>query len=152
MANRNPFLDDLLSGGGVLCATEGETLQLGMEIGAELGDLSVVSLEGPLGAGKTQFTKGIVRALGCGVEVSSPSFAILHEYEGGRLPVHHFDFYRMEAAGELLTVGYEDCLADGVTIVEWGNKFPDTLPAGTLRIRLEILPEGGRRIRGERAV
>ena len=152
MANRNGLLDDLVPDKGVLCATAEETARLGMEIAAELGDGSVVSLEGPLGAGKTQLTKGIVRGLGCGVEVSSPSFAILHEYEGGRLPVHHFDFYRLEHAGELNTTGYDDCLAEGVTIVEWGDKFPEMLPAGTLRIRLEILPEGGRRIGGERTV
>jgi len=148
MANRNGLLDDLV----VLCATAEETVQLGMAIAAELGDGSVVSLEGPLGAGKTQLTKGIVRALGCELEVSSPSFAILHEYEGGRLRVHHYDLYRLENAGELNTTGFDDCLAEGVTIVEWGDKFPEMLPAGTLRIRLEILPEGGRRICGGRTV
>ena len=151
MANRNRVLEDLQAA-GVLCSTADDTARLGREIAAELCDGAVVSLEGPLGAGKTQLTKGIVRALGCGVAVSSPSFAILHEYEGGRLAVHHFDFYRMEEAGELTTVGYDDCLADGVTIVEWGDKFPEALPAGTWRIRLEVRTDGGRRIRGGRTL
>ncbi|MFZ4681235.1 MAG: tRNA (adenosine(37)-N6)-threonylcarbamoyltransferase complex ATPase subunit type 1 TsaE [Terrimicrobiaceae bacterium] len=152
MANRNRLLDKLQTDAGVVCSSVDDTMQLGTEIAAELGDGSVVSLEGPLGAGKTQLTKGIVRALGFSGEVSSPSFALLHEYEGGRMAVHHFDFYRMEVAGELTTVGYDDCLAEGITIVEWGDKFPEVLPAGTLRIRLEVLPDGGRRIRGERTL
>ncbi len=149
MANRNGLLDDLLAGTGVLCPTALETVRLGMKIGTALGAGAVVSLEGPLGAGKTQLTKGIVHALGGEMEVSSPSFAILHEYAGERMVVNHFDFYRMEEVGELTTVGYDDCLAEGVTIVEWGDKFPEVLPVGTLRVRLEILPGGGRRMRGE---
>jgi tRNA threonylcarbamoyladenosine biosynthesis protein TsaE len=150
MANRNRLFDELHTDAGVVCTSVDETLQLGAEIAAELVDGSVVSLEGPLGAGKTQLTKGIVRALGCAGEVSSPSFALLHEYGCGRMAVHHFDFYRMEVAGELTTVGYDDCLAEGITIVEWGDKFPEFLPAGTWRIRLDVLPDGGRWIRGER--
>jgi len=148
MANRKPFPDDLLTTQGVVCATPEETAELGAQIAADMRVGSVLSLEGPLGAGKTQLTKGFVKAMGCEAEASSPSFALLHEYPGGRLPVFHFDFYRMEKAEELVTAGYDDCLADGVTIVEWGDKFPEVLPPGSLRLRLEILPGGGRRITG----
>ena len=111
---------------------------------------SVVSLEGPLGAGKTLFAGGIVRGLGCEGEASSPSFALMHEYSGGRLPVFHFDFYRMDNAAELLMAGFDDCVPAGVTIAEWGDKFPEVLPPGTLRLRFDLLPEGGRRILGTR--
>jgi tRNA threonylcarbamoyladenosine biosynthesis protein TsaE len=150
MANRKPFLEDLLTKPGVVCSSIGETMRLGAEIAAQMGTGSVLSLEGPLGAGKTQLTKGFVEAMGCTAEASSPSFALLHEYPGGRLPVFHFDFYRMERVEELDTAGYDDCLAEGVTIVEWGDKFSAVLPPGTLRLQLEILPGGTRAIKGSR--
>jgi len=144
MANRKP---ELFRHEGVICRTPEETAALGAELAAEFEIGSVVSLEGPLGAGKTQFTKGLVRALGCESEASSPSFALLHEYPGGRLPLFHYDFYRLEAAGELQTAGYDDCLAEGVTLIEWGNKFPEVLPPDAWRLQFEILADGSRRIR-----
>ena len=151
MANRKPLLDDLFSRDGVLCRTSEETVCLGKEVSALLEQGTVISLEGPLGAGKTQFTKGIAAALGCVDEASSPSFTLAHEYSGGPFPLHHFDFYRLERLEELDGIGYEDCLAAGGIVVEWGDKFPEALPSGTIRLIFEILPEGGRRIRGLRA-
>ncbi|MFZ0709964.1 MAG: tRNA (adenosine(37)-N6)-threonylcarbamoyltransferase complex ATPase subunit type 1 TsaE [Terrimicrobiaceae bacterium] len=151
MANRKPLLDVLFSREGVLCRTPEETVCLGKEVSALLEPGIVISLEGPLGAGKTQFTKGVAAALGCVDEASSPSFTLAHEYSGGRFPVHHFDFYRLERVEELDGTGYEDCLAAGGIVVEWGDKFPEALPAGSIRLFFEILPEGGRRIRGLRA-
>jgi tRNA threonylcarbamoyladenosine biosynthesis protein TsaE len=144
MANRKPAL---LSPEGVICQTPEETANLGAEFAADVSVGSVISLEGPLGAGKTQFSKGLALALGCEAEASSPSFALLHEYPGRSLVLFHYDFYRMESAEELLNVGYDDCLAEGVTLIEWGNKFPEVLPPDTWRLQFEILPEGGRRIR-----
>jgi tRNA threonylcarbamoyladenosine biosynthesis protein TsaE len=151
MANRKPMLDELFSPEGVLCQSPEETAHLGEEVSALIEPGSVISLEGPLGAGKTQLTKGVAAALGCAEEASSPGFTVMHEYAGGRFPLHHFDFYRLKRADELYGVGFDDCLADGAVVVEWGDKFPDALPAGTIRLSFEILPKGGRRIRGLRA-
>lgn len=144
MANRKP---ELFPHEGVICRTAEETTALGAELAVEWSVGSVVSLEGPLGAGKTQFTKGVAQALGCEAEASSPSFALLHEYHGGRELLFHYDFYRLEAADELQTAGYDDCLAEGVTLIEWGNKFPEVLPPDTWRLRFEILADGSRKIR-----
>lgn len=137
-------LQSLLHAEGVITHHSEETARLGAALAADLSRDSVLSLEGPLGAGKTQFTRGLVEALGC--EASSPSFAILHEYAGGRHPVFHFDFYRMEDAAELGPVGYDDCLGDGLVIIEWGDKFPEVLPPGTIRLRFELLSGDSRRI------
>ena len=94
----------------------------------------MIALIGGLGAGKTHWTKGLVAGLGSAAEVTSPTFGLVHEYPGGRLPVFHLDFYRLENAGELIALGWDEYLeADGVIIAEWGDKFPDLLPAGTVR-------------------
>jgi tRNA threonylcarbamoyladenosine biosynthesis protein TsaE len=150
MANRKPLLDELFSADGVLCATPEETARLGREVSTLIQPGTVISLEGPLGAGKTQLGKGVAAALGCREEASSPSFTIAHEYPGGRIPLHHFDFYRLKSSEELSGAGYDDCLAEGGVMVEWGDKFPEALPAGAIRLRIEILAGGERRIRGAR--
>jgi tRNA threonylcarbamoyladenosine biosynthesis protein TsaE len=151
MANRKLLLDELFSANGVVCDTPEETAGLGREVSALIEQGTVISLEGPLGVGKTQLSKGVAAALGCSEEASSPSFTLVHEYAGGRLPLHHFDFYRLKTAEELTGTGYDDCLADGAVLVEWGDKFPEALPADVIRLHFAILPEGGRRIRGVRA-
>lgn len=152
MANRKPLLDELFSQDGVVCRTPGETVCLGEEVSALMEPGIVVSLEGPLGAGKTQLAKGVAAALGCVEEASSPSFTLVHEYAGGRFALHHFDFYRLKGVEELRGAGYDDCLAEGGILVEWGDKFPEALPEGTIRLSFEILPKGGRRIRGLRTL
>lgn len=151
MANRKPLFDALFSRSGVVCRTPEETVCLGEEVSALLERGNIVSLEGPLGAGKTQLVKGIAAALGCVEEASSPSFTLVHEYSGGRFPLYHFDFYRLENVEELYGAGYDDCLAAGGVVVEWGDKFPEALPPGTIRLNFEILPKG-RRIRGFRVL
>ena len=147
MANRNPLLEQLFSDEGVLCQTPDEMVALGREVSVLLQRGSVVSLEGSLGSGKTQLSKGVAAALGCNDEASSPSFTLVHEYSGGRLALHHFDFYRLKSSQELVGIGYDDSLGNGAVIIEWGDKFPEALPAGAVRVRIEILPEGGRRVR-----
>jgi len=146
MANRNPVWEEVIGPKGIVTRDAGETARLGAALAGSLDVDSVLSLEGPLGAGKTQFARGLAEALGC--DASSPSFAIVHEYRGGRIPVFHFDFYRMDSESELLTAGYDDCLGGGVVIVEWGDKFPEALPPGTLRLAFDLQPDGTRRIRG----
>jgi tRNA threonylcarbamoyladenosine biosynthesis protein TsaE len=148
MANRKPLLDKLFSADGVVCDAPEETALLGREVSGLIQPGTVISLEGPLGAGKTTLSKGVAAALGCAEEASSPSFTIVHEYPGGRLPLHHFDFYRLKHLDELSGTGFEDCLAEGGVIVEWGDKFPEALPQGSIKLRIEILPDGVRRIRG----
>jgi len=92
----------------------------------------ILALCGDLGAGKTQFVKGIAAGVGYTGEVTSPTFTLIHEYLGARLPVYHFDFYRLESEEEALRLGLEEYLAgDGVSVIEWADKFPKLLPAHT---------------------
>ena len=120
---------------------------LGIDAGKRAEDGDVIALVGDLGAGKTHWTKGFVAALGAASPVTSPTFGIVHEYDGGRLPVRHLDFYRIESEAELLALGWDEILdAPGVVIVEWADKFPDLLPAGTQWFRFEIGPAGTRKV------
>lgn len=128
-------------------ANETEMEQTGAEIAARLGPGAVVALVGGLGAGKTRWSKGFARALGFTGEVTSPTFSIVHEYPGARLPLFHFDLYRLKSAEELLSIGWDEyCDQPGILIVEWADLFPELLPAETLWLKFEILPGGGRRI------
>ena len=123
------------------------TLGAGAELAATLRAGDVIALTGGLGAGKTHFTKGLVAGLGSGDDVTSPTFTLVHEYRGGRLPVFHFDFYRMETAAEVTGIGWDEYLeAGGICVIEWADRFPALLPAGTQWWNLT--PEmSGRRLR-----
>ena len=100
---------------------------------------AVIALVGGLGAGKTHWTKGLVAALGCTVEVTSPTFSLVHEYRGGDLTVFHFDFYRLASAGDLLALGWDEYLeAGGVVIAEWADKFPELLPQDAIWLRFAV--------------
>ena len=122
-----------------VCSTPEETRALGARFAGELPAGAVVSLEGPLGAGKTQFVKGFASAQGHGGEVSSPTFTLVHEYAGGARPLVHFDWYRLDEAGEVAGLGWDDYLESGETLlVEWGDRFPELLPPGAWRVRFEI--------------
>jgi tRNA threonylcarbamoyladenosine biosynthesis protein TsaE len=125
----------------------GDTLALGQRLGAAAAPGAVIAVCGGLGAGKTHLTKGIVAGLGADPEaVSSPTFSLVHEYRGGRLPVFHFDFYRMSSADEVLAIGWDEYLeAGGVCVVEWADLFPELMPPGTPWWRLELSGEGKRR-------
>lgn len=128
-----------------------DTLALGRRLGAEVRPGDVLAVCGGLGAGKTHLTKGIVAGLGGDPEaVSSPTFSLVHEYRSGRLPVFHFDFYRMESANEVLAIGWDEYLeAGGVCVVEWADLFPQLMPGGTPWWWLELSGEGKRRARRE---
>ena len=142
MANRNPESDKIFS--GVRCLTEADTMSLGRRIASRVESSLVLSLEGPLGAGKTCFVKGLADGLGIDPDgVSSPTFTLVHEYTGGRIPLVHFDLYRLEAEEELLPLGFEEYLrAPGIVAIEWGGKFPASLPCGAWRVAFEIEPDG----------
>ena len=108
----------------------------------------VIALVGGLGAGKTHWTKGLVAALGGTLEVTSPTFALVNEYQAGPLTVYHFDFYRMETAAEVLAMGWDDYLdARGVIIVEWADKFAALLPQDTIWLRFTVEADETRTVR-----
>lgn len=102
-------------------------------------------LSGPLGAGKTEFVRGLTRALGCTDEIASPTFPLVHEYAGLSLPVFHFDFYRLETEAEVWTLGWEDYLVSGLVVVEWGEKFPGVFPPHTLHLTIQTDSPSSRR-------
>lgn len=124
------------------CSAE-EMIAAGRLFAATLQAGDVVALNGGLGAGKTQFSKGIVAGLGAVDEVTSPTFSLVQEYLSGRLPAFHFDFYRLGSAKELLELGWDDYLDEGgVVIAEWADKFPELLSPGTIRIEILIESDG----------
>lgn len=123
-------------------------MQLGRDAAALMHPGAVVALVGGLGAGKTHWTKGLVAGLGSAAEVTSPTFGLVHEYPGGRLPVFHFDFYRLANAEELLALGWDEYLdAGGVLIAEWGDRFPELLPQETTWLNFDIEADGSRSVR-----
>lgn len=123
---------------------------LGRAAAAGVRPGKVIALVGGLGAGKTHWTKGLVAALGSTAEVTSPTFGLVHEYPGGRLPVFHLDFYRLDTAEELIELGWDEYLeAGGVIVAEWADKFPELLPAGTTWLVFSIESDGSRTIREE---
>lgn len=124
-----------------------DTRLWGLTLAESLQAGDVVALCGQLGAGKTQATKGIVAGLGSQADVTSPTFTLVHEYTDGRLPVFHFDFYRMEQSGEVLTLGWDEILDEpGVVIVEWADLFPELLPPHTRWFQFTLQPDGAREV------
>ena len=114
-----------------------ETAAIAIELLPLMLKSGVVSLEGPLGAGKTHFVKATALAMGITEEVTSPTFTLLQSYGSGENRMHHSDWYRLESESEVLALGLEDYYHDGLMFIEWGDKFAGILPPGTLRIRIE---------------
>lgn len=110
---------------------------------------SVVALVGDLGSGKTSFVQGLAAGLGIPEKtaVSSPTFVLIHEYPGGRLPLYHFDFYRLEKEEEALGLGLEEYFdGEGISVVEWADRFKNLFPEKTRWIRLKRTGENEREI------
>ncbi len=121
-----------------ICASEEETKELGRRIGRALSSGSLVSLTGPLGAGKTVLAKGIAQALHITEAIVSPSFTLIQEYEGD-MELHHLDLYRISGAEDFEGIGGEELLWEtGVTLIEWSEKIADLLPAHTIYISFSI--------------
>lgn len=128
-------------------ATVEAMLELGREAGSQAHAGSVFCLVGDLGAGKTHWTKGLVDGLGSAADVTSPTFSLVQEYRGGRLPVFHFDLYRVESEEALLAIGWDEYLdAGGVVVLEWADRFPDLIPADATWLRFRIAEDGSREI------
>lgn len=124
-----------------------ETEALGMELAARLRPGDIVAYTGDLGAGKTAFTRGIARGLGIPEGVTSPTFTIVNEYEGGRLPLFHFDMYRLGDSEELFDIGWEDYLArGGVCAVEWSENVADALEDEPIRVDIRRGEHDGQRV------
>ena len=124
-----------------------ETEALGMELAARLRPGDIVAYTGDLGAGKTAFTRGIARGLGLPEGVTSPTFTIVNEYEGGRLPLFHFDMYRLGDSEELFDIGWEDYLArGGVCAVEWSENVADALEDEPIRVDIRRGEHDGQRV------
>ena len=108
-----------------------ETEAAGREFAWDLATGSVVALTGELGSGKTRFVKGLVAEIGAPGEVTSPTFTLIHEYTGGRVPVYHFDFFRIEDRQSAERLGLEEYFfGDGICVVEWADKFSELIPLG----------------------
>lgn len=123
--------------------TPEELNYMGRRLAQFLSPGDVLCLDGDLGAGKTSLTQGIAQGLEIEEIVNSPTFTIIHEYTSGKLPLFHFDVYRLKQPQELEDVGYEDYFyGDGVTVIEWANMIEDYLPEEYLRILLSVHPEG----------
>lgn len=114
-----------------------ETEALGQRLAQHLRPGDVIAYTGDLGAGKTAFTRGLARGLGITERITSPTFTIVNEYQGGRLPLFHFDMYRLGSSEELYEIGWEDYLGrNGVCAVEWSEIVEDALEADCIRIDL----------------
>jgi len=125
-----------------------QTLKLGRILGGLLKEGDVVGLMGELGSGKTRFTKGIAEGLGIPptVVVTSPSFALVNEYQG-EVTLYHMDIYRLESQGEFYSAGLEEYLyGSGVAVMEWADRWPEVLPDYSIRIQLDIVDDHRRNI------
>lgn len=122
--------------------TTEETIALGERLGALLQPRDVLVLTGDLGAGKTQLTKGIAAGMGIADDVTSPTFNILMVYEGARMPLYHFDLYRLDDPDQLEDIGFYDVLeGDGVCVIEWGEQFLEQIGPERLDVYLTRLDE-----------
>ena len=125
----------------------GETEAFGRQVANETFAGAVLALKGDLGSGKTSFVKGLVAGLGSHDDVTSPTFTILHEYRGGRLSVYHFDLLRVEDPRSIERLGVDEYFfGDGVSVIEWADRFPEFIPDQARWIEFEITSETQRTI------
>ena len=120
------------------------TFEFAQKIGEKLKSGDVLCLDGDLGVGKTVFTKGVAAGLGIKDDVSSPTFTLIQEYYGGRLPLYHFDVYRIDGPWDMDDLGYEEYFyGEGVCLVEWGHLIAELLPQETIMITIEKVLDKG---------
>ena len=125
-----------------------ETIAAGRTYGRNAAKGDVFALTGDLGAGKTQFVKGFVAGLGSSAEVTSPTFVLVHEYEDGRLPVYHFDFFRLDRSDAVLRLGFDDYVfGEGVSLIEWADRYSALIPDHAKWLSFEVESENVRVIK-----
>ena len=123
-----------------------ETEKVGAALGAILSAGTILAYTGDLGAGKTAFTRGLAKGLGCTDMVTSPTYTIVNEYVSGRLPLFHFDMYRLHSSDDLFDIGWEDYLdRNGICAVEWSENVADAME-DAITVRIEKLGGDDRRI------
>ena len=123
-----------------------ETEAIGSALGKIINPGTVIAYRGDLGAGKTAFTRGLAKGLGCSEIVTSPTYTIVNEYLGGRIPLFHFDMYRLRSSDDLFDIGWDDYLdRGGICAVEWSENVEDAME-GAIIITIEKLGEETRRI------
>ena len=123
-----------------------ETEAIGTALGKIIEPGTVIAYRGDLGAGKTAFTRGLAKGLGCSEIVTSPTYTIVNEYLGGRIPLFHFDMYRLRSSDDLFDIGWDDYLdRGGVCAVEWSENVDDAME-DAVYITMEKLGEDSRRI------
>jgi tRNA threonylcarbamoyladenosine biosynthesis protein TsaE len=127
--------------------SSGETESFGQQFAGTVKPGDVIALVGELGSGKTQFVKGLTAAIGATTAATSPTFTLLHEYSGGRVPVYHFDFFRVENRQDAARLGLDDYFfGEGLSVVEWADRFPDLIPETARWISFETKSETQRAI------
>lgn len=130
----------------IICRSAEETQALGKRIADMLGRGDVVLLSGHMGAGKSEFARGVARGLGISGAVPSPSFTILNVYDEGRIPLYHFDWYRIGDESELTDMGLDEFVGgEGAALIEWHERASDLLPETCLEVQL-LPQEDGTRI------
>jgi tRNA threonylcarbamoyladenosine biosynthesis protein TsaE len=124
-----------------------ETESFGCRFAGTVKAGEVLALAGDLGSGKTQFVKGLAEGLGARTTATSPTFTLIHEYAGGRLPIYHFDFFRIEDKQSAERLGLDEYFfGDGVSVVEWADRFPELIPEDAHWISFETRSENQRAI------
>ena len=124
-----------------------ETESFGREFAQNVQAGGVLALTGELGSGKTQFVKGFAAGLGATTAATSPTFTLIHEYSGGRLPIYHFDFFRIEDRQSAARLGLDDYFfGDGVSLIEWADRFPELIPEHARWISFQTKSETQRAI------
>ena len=138
MNSGQDILQSMIEKHKIISKSPEDTFALGKQIGESVAPGSVLTLVGDLGVGKTVFTQGLAEGLGISDAVNSPTFTIVQQYDSGRLPLYHFDVYRIGDVSEMDEIGYEDCFyGEGVCLIEWSQLIPEILPDEVIRIRIE---------------
>lgn len=131
----------------VITHSRAETEAFAAKLAERVSGGTVIAMRGDLGAGKTCFTSGFAKGLGFDGDVNSPTFALVNEYIGGRLPIYHFDMYRVGSWDDLYTTGYFDYLEEnGVMIIEWSENISSALPSDAATVTVKTLGENDREI------
>lgn len=125
-----------------------ETERLAADFFGMINPNGLAALYGPLGGGKTAFVRGLAKAAGVDPDdVTSPTFTLINEYHGGRMPIYHFDLYRLKSPAEFYGLGADDYLSrEGIILIEWADKAADRIPADRYDIRFDIIDDNSRQL------